>query len=181
MPKIDVNQVAEILKKNEVDPKLLRQIVEEMNLLTQAQAAEERPPAVKKQWCILISDPDNRLPADADFAGWVIQIPEDDSVATTQERIFRAAYEYNATRKGRLSPAYTVGEALEYIPAKHFKDADVWVKTKTPVLMLRTDNEVPRANPTEKLDYTVRVVGGGGNGFMVEDGVISREEAKASA
>jgi hypothetical protein len=143
MPKIDVNKVAEILKNNEVDPKLLRQIVEEMNLLTQAEANEEKPPAIKKQWAILISDPDGKLP-EHDFVGWVMQIPEDDSVATTQDRIFKGVYEYNATRKGRLNPAKTVGEALEYIPAKHFKEADLWVKTKTPVLMLRTDNEVPK-------------------------------------
>jgi hypothetical protein len=143
MPKIDVNQVAEILKNNEVDPKLLRQIVEEMNILTQAEANEEKPPAIKKQWAILISDPDGHLP-EHDFVGWVMQIPEDDSVATTQDRIFKGVYEYNATRKGRLNPAKTIGEAMEYIPAKHFKEADLWIKTKTPVLMLRTDNEVPK-------------------------------------
>ena len=143
MPKIDVNKVAEILKNNEIDPKLLRQIVEEMNILTQAEANEEKPPAIKKQWVILISDPDGHLP-EHDFVGWVMQIPEDDSVATTQDRIFKGVYEYNATRKGRLNPAKTVGEALEYIPAKHFKEADLWIKTKTPVLMLRTDNEVPK-------------------------------------
>lgn len=144
MPKIEVNKVAEILKNNEVDPKLLRQIVEEMNLQTQAQANEEKEPAIKKQWGILISDPDGRLPKDFDFTGWVVQIPEDDSIVTTQDRIFKAAYEYNATRKGRLNPAKTVGEALEHIPAKHFKEADVWIKTKTPVLMLRTDNDIPK-------------------------------------
>ena len=38
MPKIDVNQVAEILKRNQVDPALLRQVVEEMNLLAAAAA-----------------------------------------------------------------------------------------------------------------------------------------------
>jgi hypothetical protein len=38
----------------------------------------------------------------------------------------------------------TVGEALEAVPAKQFKEADVWVKSKTPVLMLRTDNEIPK-------------------------------------
>jgi hypothetical protein len=38
----------------------------------------------------------------------------------------------------------TVGEAIESLPAKAFKEADVWVKTKTPVLMLRTDNEIPK-------------------------------------
>jgi hypothetical protein len=143
MPKIDVNKVAEILKNNEVDPKLLRQIVEEMNLLTQAEANEEKPPAIKKQWAILISDPEGKLPEN-DFVGWILQLPEDDSVATTQERIFKGTYEYNATRKGRLNPAKTVGEALEYIPAKHFKEADLWVKSKVPVLMLRTDNEIPK-------------------------------------
>lgn len=142
MPKIEVNKVAEILKKNQIDPKLLRQIVEEMNVLTQAEVDEEKPPAVKKQWVIMISDPEGRLP-ETDFAGWVLQIPENESVATTQERVFRAVYEFNTTKKGRLLPAKTIGEALESVPAKHFKEAGVWVKTKNPVLMLRTDNEVP--------------------------------------
>ena len=143
MPKIAIDQVAQILKNNEVDPPKLRQIVEEMNVLTQAEANEEKPPAVRKQLVILLSDPEGKLPDD-DFVGWVLQIPEDDSVATTQDRIFKGAYEYNATRKGRLNPVKTVGEALEYIPAKHFKEADLWVRTKTPVLILRTDNQIPR-------------------------------------
>ncbi|HEU5078327.1 MAG TPA: hypothetical protein VFT72_03905 [Opitutaceae bacterium] len=154
MPKIEVNQVAEILKRNQLDPKLLRQIVEEMNIITAKEADEEKPPAVKKQFVILISDPDGRLP-DHEFAGWCLQIPENESPATTQERIFRGAYEYNTTKKGRLYPAKTVGEAIENIPAKHFKEAEVWVKHKTPVLMLRTDNEIPKdesANPRRRAE-----------------------------
>ena len=151
MPKIDVNKVAEILKKNQVDPKILRQIVEEMNILTQAESDEEKPPAVKKQWAILISDPEGRLPK-TDFAGWVLQIPEDESVATTQDRIFRAVYEFNTTKKGRLLPSKTVGEALENVPAKHFKETGVWVKSKTPVLMLKTDNEIPMEGKPPRKD-----------------------------
>ena len=151
MPKIDVNKVAEILKKNQVDPKILRQIVEEMNILTQAESDEEKPPAVKKQWAILISDPEERLPK-MDFAGWVLQIPEDESVATTQDRIFRAVYEFNTTKKGRLLPSKTVGEALENVPAKHFKETGVWVKSKTPVLMLKTDNEIPMEGKPSRKD-----------------------------
>ena len=38
----------------------------------------------------------------------------------------------------------TVGEALENVPAKQFKEADLWPKTKTPVLVLRTDNQIPK-------------------------------------
>lgn len=145
MPKIDVSTVAEILKKNQIDPALLRRVVEEMNLAVQPEGGdEEKPPAVKKQFVILLSDPDGKMPKH-DFVGWVLQIPEDESVATTQERIFRGCYDFNASKKGRLLPVKTVGEALENVPTKYFKEADVWVKTKTPVLVLKTDNEVPKA------------------------------------
>ncbi|MFA5265000.1 MAG: hypothetical protein WC378_14345 [Opitutaceae bacterium] len=143
MPKIEINQVAEILKRNKADPALLRAVVQEMNLLAQAAAEEEKPPAVKKQFVILVSDPDGRFPKH-DFAGWVLQIPEEESPVTTTERIFRASYEFNSSKKGHLLPVKTVGEAIENVPAKSFKEAEVWVKTKTPVLILTTDNEIPK-------------------------------------
>lgn len=143
MPKIEVNKVAEILKKNQLEPKLLRQIVEEMNLLTQPEADEEKPPAIKKQYVILVSDPENRLPK-SDFVGWVLEIPESESVVTATERINRAVYDFNASKKGRLMPANTVGEAMEHVPAKFFKEAELWVKTREPVLIIKTDNSIPR-------------------------------------
>lgn len=143
MPKIDVSKVAEILKKNQIDPAVLRRVIEEMNTVVQPENDEDKPPPLKKQFVVLVSDPEGRFPK-SDFAAWVLQIPETESPATAQERIFRGAYDYNASRKGRLYPAKTVGEALENIPAKHFKEADLWVKTKTPVLVLKTDNEIPK-------------------------------------
>jgi hypothetical protein len=144
MPKIDVSKVAEILKKNQLDPSMLRRVIEEMNLAVQPETGdEEKPPAVKKQFVILVSDPEGRLPK-ADFVGWVLQIPENESPATTQDRIFRSVYDHNTTKKGRLYPVKTVGEAMENIPAKGFKEAEVWVKTKTPVLVLKTNNLVPK-------------------------------------
>ena len=145
MPKIDISKVAEIVKKNlPEDPTVVRRIIEEMNIASQPDdGGEEKPPAVKKQWAIVISDPDGRLPK-ADFVGWVVQLPENESVATVPDRVFRAVYDFNASKKGRLLPVKTVGEAFENVPAKHFKDAEVWVKTKTPVLVLRTNNEIPK-------------------------------------
>jgi hypothetical protein len=143
MPKIDVSKVAEILQKNHIDPAVLRRIIEEINHVVQPDPAEEnKPPPVKKQWVILLSDPEQRLPKD-DFVGWVVQIPETESPATTQDRVFRGAYDFNTTKRGRLLPAKTVGEALENVPARHFKEAELWVRTKTPVIMLRTDNRIP--------------------------------------
>ncbi len=149
MPKIDVNQVAEILKRNEVDPALLRQIVEEMNMIVQPEVDEEKPPPVKKQFAIVVSDPNGDLPAN-DFVGWVVQLPENESVATTLERIHRAVYEFNTTKKGRLLPAKTVGEAMEHVPAKHFKETQLWVKTKHPVLVVKTNNLIPKDEATGK-------------------------------
>ena len=144
MPKIEVNKVAEILKKNDISPAVLRRVIEEMNLAVQPDPGDDdKPPPVKKQFVILVSDPDGKLPKH-DFVGWVLQIPDNESVATTQDRLHRSSYDFNSTKKGQLMPVKTVGEAIENVPAKFFKEADVWVKTKTPVLILKTDNEIPK-------------------------------------
>ena len=144
MAKIDVSKVAEILKKNQIDPAVLRRVVEEMNLAVQPETGDdEKPPAVKKQFAILVSDPEGKMPKH-DLVGWVIQLPESESVATTLDRIFRSAYDFNTTKKGRLLPVKTVGEAIENVPAKFFKETEIWVKTKTPVLVLKTDNDIPK-------------------------------------
>ena len=58
------------------------------------------------------------------------------------------ADDFNASKKGRLLPVKTIGEAIENVPAKHFKEAGAWVKTRVPVLVLRTNNELPKNNPS---------------------------------
>ena len=150
MPKIEVNKVAEILKKNQLEPALLRRVVEEMNLATQPDPGDgEDVPSVKKQFVILVSDPNGALPK-VDFTGWVLQIPEDESPASVQDRLLKAAYDFNASRKGRLYPAKTVGDAIEGVPAKFFREVELWVKTKEPVFVLRTDNEIPKDGPASE-------------------------------
>jgi len=145
MPKIEISKVAEILKRNHVDPALLRRVIEEINVAAQPDPGEkETPPPVKKQFVILVSDPDGRWPKH-DFAGWVLQIPDTESPATVLgKRLGRPLVQVQATKTGHLYPAKTVGEAIENVPAKFFRETDVWVKTKTPVLVLKTDNEIPK-------------------------------------
>lgn len=153
MAKIEVNQVADILKKHKIDPSLLREIVEEMNEVTQPEADEDiKPPAAKKQFVVLLSDPQGKL-AKADLVGWVLQIPEDASPHSTTERIFKGAYDFNASKKGRLLPVKSVGESLESVSAKFFKEAELWVKTKLPVAVMITDNVLPKDEfKIEKVD-----------------------------
>lgn len=153
MAKIEVNQVADILKKHKIDPSLLREIVEEMNEVTQPEADEDiKPPAAKKQFVVLLSDPQGKL-AKSDLVGWVVQIPEDASPHSTTERIFKGAYDFNASKKGRLLPVKSVGESLESVAPKFFKESELWVKTKLPVAVMLTDNILPKDEfKIEKVD-----------------------------
>jgi len=153
MAKIEVNQVADILKKHKIDPSLLREIVEEMNEATQPEADEDiKPPAMKKQFVVLLSDPNGKL-SKQDLVGWVVQIPEDASPHSTTERIFKGSYDFNASKKGRGLPVKSVGEALESVATKYFKEAELWVKTKLPVAVMVTDNVLPKDEfKVEKVD-----------------------------
>ena len=144
MPKIDVDTLKFILQRNEPDIRKVADIMQDIELELKAQEEEKanRPPPVKKQFTVLLSDPDGSLAA-KDITGWVVQIPEEESPATTAERIIRAAYEFNTTPKGRRMPVKTIGEACEVVTAKLLKEQQVWVKTKTPVLALAVNNEIP--------------------------------------
>ena len=81
-----------ILQRNELDIRVVSRIMDDIQVEMKNLVEEERPPPVKKQWCILISDPQGNLQG-KDHTGWVIQIPEEDSPATVQERIIKAASE----------------------------------------------------------------------------------------
>lgn len=144
MSKIQVSQVAEILKKHHIEPSVLREIVEEMNEVTAPAEGEDiAPPASKKQFVIVISDPERKLPK-LDLVGWVLQLPECESPYLVQEHIRNAAYDFNASKKGRLLPVNSVGEALESVSAKFFRERGVSVKTKTVVAVAVTDNVLPK-------------------------------------
>jgi hypothetical protein len=159
MDKITLKQVIDAINKNNVEPSKVRAIVEELQAKIQQEtaAAEEAPPKQKYQYVILVSDPEGRFPK-TDFAGWVLQIPEDESPATVQERIANGAADYNATtKKGRLYPAKTVGEALENIPSKAWKESvQLAVKTRTPVIVLTTDNILPKYDEATHIDHRRR-------------------------
>jgi len=143
MPKVDLDLVKVILQRHELDVRQVAQILEEINQELAAMVDEEKTPPVKKQYVLLVSDPQGKLEG-KDFTGWVVQIPEEDGFATTEERLIKAAYDFNASPKGRRLPAKTIGEVCEYIPAKFFKEHQVWVRTKEPVYVVRTSNKIPR-------------------------------------
>lgn len=150
MAKIDVAKVAEIIKRSNLEAEVVRELITAI----QEEAAkdetdtEEKPPPQKKQFLILVSDPNGDMP-EKDLVGWVVQIPEMASPLTVAERIHRAAYDFNSSSRGRKNPVATVGEACEAVTQKHFKEAGIFIKTKIPVSVLVTNNEIPTDAPAE--------------------------------
>jgi hypothetical protein len=142
MAKIEINIVAASLKKHGIEPAILREIVEELNYEASPDADEDiKPPAPKKQFVILLSDPEGKLPKQ-DLVGWCVQIPENASPFSTMDRVFKAADSFNLSKRGRLLPVKTVGEALESVSAKYLKETELWVKTRLPVPAIVTDNRI---------------------------------------
>ncbi|MEM8867439.1 MAG: hypothetical protein AAGC73_04145 [Verrucomicrobiota bacterium] len=144
MASIDIDTLKQILQRNEPDIRKIAGIMEEINIELQALEEERanRPPPVKKQFVVMLSDPEGTL-AESDITGWVAQIPEEDSPTTAPDRLIRAAYEFNTTPKGRRIPVQTVGEACEVVTAKLLKEQNIWIKTKNPILVVPVNNQIP--------------------------------------
>lgn len=142
--KVEVSLVAETLKKHrDISPALLREIIEELNEITQPAEDDVKPPKAKQQYVAIIADATGAIKTD--FTGWVVQIPEDASPTSTLDRVMLAAHGFNASKKGRLPPVKTVGEAFESVSRKWFKDQELSVKTKLPIYFLRTTNQLTEA------------------------------------
>ena len=144
MAKIDVETLKYILQRNETDIRKINEIMQDIQMELQAEEEERanRPPPIKKQYTILLSDNDGSL-VKKDLTGWIVQIPEDESTTSAGDRIIRAAYEFNTTPKGIRMPVKTIGEACEAVTAKILKEQQVWVRTKTPVMVVAAPNALP--------------------------------------
>lgn len=155
MAKIELEKVTDIIKRSNLEPDAIKELItaiqEEVKAAEEEADANEKPPPQKKQFIIVLSDPNGDMP-EKDFVGWVVQIPEMASALTVTERIHRAAYDFNSSRRGRKNPVSTIGEACEAVSQKHFKEAEVAIKTKIPVSVIVTDNQIPTDGDGFKID-----------------------------
>lgn len=107
-------------------------------------AEKEKKPVVKKEFVCLVSDPEGKLKDLEEHVAWVVQITEEDDPDFILSKVNEAAADYNVTKKGRKNPVKSVGEAFEAVGAKHFTSREVWVKTKMPVRIVSTDNQLQK-------------------------------------
>lgn len=132
--------IQQVLNQKLQDPS---KVVEIMRALESEEelAKAERVPAQKKQFVIVVSDPLGQIKED--LVGWVVQIDEESSPAVVLDRVHKSVYDFNVTKKGMKLPIETIGDAMEALPSTITKEKDLWIKTKTPVLVVATDNNIP--------------------------------------
>ena len=151
MAKVDIELVKMVLTRNEVETRLVADIIKEIQEETKADADEEKEPPVKKQYVVVVYDPEGELEG-KELTGSIVQIPEDESVYTAVEKLHRAGYEFNTTKKGRRMPVKTVGEVCENVPARIAKEQKIWIKHKEPCFLLPTDGLLPTEKSGQHID-----------------------------
>ena len=151
MAKVDIELVQMILQRADLDARKISQIMEDLKFESKQKDSDaEKTPPVKKQFVIVVNDPYGKIgDTGFEYQGWVVQIPEDDAPTDAVNRIHKGVYDFNITPKGRRMPIKTIAEACEFCPQKLYKEHNVWVKTKEPVLVLLSNGKIPRESAGE--------------------------------
>jgi len=138
-----IEKVVDLLSDAAVKVDEAKQQVEEPELTNESDSEESDEPKIKKQLGILVSDKDGQI--QRDLVGWVFQMPENEDTREVVELIKKGAYNFNASKKGRKYPVNSIGAAIEGVGSKFFKPYNLSFKTKEPVLVITTDNVLPRS------------------------------------
>ena len=107
-----------------------------------AEDAVEREKPQKKEFLVLVSEPEGGLPKD--LTGWVVQYPEDGDPRDVSDKILEVASTFNGSPKGKRVPVTSFGDACQSLPSKLLKERDVWVKTREPVRVIAVKNALGR-------------------------------------
>jgi hypothetical protein len=139
-----IDEILDLLSANTVAVDEAVKTEEEIVNVSEETGNDEEPePKPKQQFVILVSDPNKQIKND--LVGWVLQIPEDQDVATVVDSIRKSSYNFNASKKGNRYPVSSIGQAIANVPNKFFKTNEIKIKTKEPVQILTTDNILPRS------------------------------------
>ncbi len=147
MAKVDIELVEMVLKRAKVESTQIARIIEDIKFQSEAaKEAGEKEPPVKKQFVVIVNDPYGKIAETGfEYAGWVVQIPEDDAPQSALQKLHFGAYDFNITPKGRKMPIKTIDEAVRFGSAKIYKEHQIWLKNKEPVLIMTTNGKLPKA------------------------------------
>ena len=147
MAKVDIQLVELVLKRAKVDSVQIAKILEDIKYESEvAKEVSDKEKPQKKQFVFIANDPYGKIAETGyEFAGWVVQIPEDDSPQSALQKLHFGAFDFNITPKGKKMPIKTIDEAVRFGSAKIYKEHNIWLKNKEPVLMITTNGKLPKA------------------------------------
>lgn len=117
--------------RNVLDEQSAQKVLLELKRLSHEEEAgkEEKPKPEKKVLSVI-------RPDDTTEIAWVIAHPENMHPQVVHAKILEAAAAFNASKRGRFQPVQSLGEALEQVSAKFFKEVGLSIRTKLPVTVL---------------------------------------------
>lgn len=152
MPKLDLETIPPVLRDFVTTPPeaLTNETVVKIQKAFEKVAKEEkadrdanREPKQKFEHVILLSDPTGVIPKGTELVGWVTKIKEGEDPGSVLDRIIRGIRNFNLSKKGKKSPATSIGDGIEGATRKFFKAEEIQVLTKESVRIVFTDNVLP--------------------------------------
>jgi hypothetical protein len=143
MPKLDPDITKRIIatERDNIAPEVLARLRQKIDFAASDDEKLTLNPRITKRLVVLVADPGGKL-GDMEFDAWILQIIDGEKPISVRERIQFAAENYNATRKGKVLPALSVGDALEGVPQKFFKEQQLWIITEKPIPVVSTDTKI---------------------------------------
>lgn len=142
MSKISIEEVEAVLRKQNVDVKIVKNVIDELvEVVKEEKDSRATGPKQKNEFLIVLSDPNNEL-AGKDFVGWVVQMKDGDDAGLVLGKIQDAARDQNAAKKRKRGIINNMVEAFSGVKRRFLKPKDIMIKTKEPVRCLVTDGKL---------------------------------------
>jgi hypothetical protein len=141
---LKIEDVIEVLKSQKVPPATLIAVETELEAIEadkKAEREDSKGPKSKNQLNVILFDANGVIPK-GDYTAIVVQTKDGDPVGGIMDKIYKSAFDHNASKRGRKHPIKSVADALN-IKRAITKQNNIAFKVKEPVQVLITDNTIP--------------------------------------
>jgi len=140
---LPIEEIVESLKRvAKLDPKTLIAVendLEAKEAEIKAEKETEKGPKSKAQFVIILLDPENHVKGDV--TGFVTQIPESEDAGTVLDRLHKASYAFNRSKK-RGANVVNLGE-IGSVKRRFLKDEGIHLKNREAVRVVVSQGPIP--------------------------------------